>query len=123
MAEVTLARLVEARFGVRTTPLVNRALSSVGVTAAQLVRQDPNRLGFWMVNLSVNHMFAGPFNNPSSTRGVQIGPGGGSIIVLWDEDFAVTGWEWFIVAGAAASSLLVVEYIAIAELPGRAGAS
>lgn len=105
----TVADLLRDRLGVRTSPLVNRSLSSVGVTAVQLVRQDPNRPSFLVVNLSVNDLYCGPFRDPASTKGIRLGPNGGNVHVWWEEDGELVAWEWFVVATAAASSLLVIE--------------
>lgn len=107
----TVADLLRERRGVRTSPFVNRALSSVGLTAAQLVRQDPNRPSFLLVNLSVNEMYAGPFQDVSATKGIRLTPTGGNLSVWWEEDGMVVTREWWVVSVGAASSLLIVEDI------------
>lgn len=111
----TLDDLVRARLGVRTTTRINDQLSSVGTTAARALIQDPNRVAFYIGNLSVNVLFTGPFNNVSSTRGIRLNPSGGFLTALWDEDFQVVGWEWFVIADAAASTLLTIEWLTLKE--------
>ena len=106
-----LSRLVRERFGANVAPEVNRALSTIGITAGRLWPQDPERLAALVVNLSVNTIFVGPFNTVSTTRGIRINPSGGQMMLLWDEDFDLTGYEWFAVADAAASALLTVEWV------------
>lgn len=107
----TLDELILVQLGVRTTQRVNDQLSSVGTTAARAVIQDPNRVAFTLVNLSVNILYTGPFPNVSATRGFRLNPSGGLITVLYSEDFHLTGWEWFVIADAAASTLLTVEWL------------
>lgn len=105
----SVADLQRERLGVRTSPFVNRVASSVGVTAAQLLRQDPNRPSFLFVNLSLADMYVGPFRDPSSSKGIRVGPSGGSLAVWWAEDGEVVTWEWYAVATLAASAYLVIE--------------
>lgn len=105
----SVADLQRERLGVRTSPRVNRVAASVGATAAQVLRQDPNRASFLVVNLSLNDMYLGPFRDPSSTKGIRLGPSGGSLAVWWAEDGEVVAWEWWIIATAAASAYLIIE--------------
>jgi hypothetical protein len=107
----TLTELLREKLGVGSYPAVNRRLAQAGVAAALVFTNDPNRIGFYLVNLSLNAMYAGPFNNPSSTRGFYIGPNGGSLIVDWREDGHLVGWEWWVIADGAASALLAVELL------------
>ena len=107
----TVADLLRDRRGVRTSPFTNRVRSSIGVSALPFARQDPNRPSFTFVNLSVNDMYLGPFADVSATKGIRITPNGGNAFVFWEEDGLVVTWEWFVVATAAGSNLLVIEDI------------
>ena len=108
---VHLRDLVVERLKAETTPLFNRSLSSIGVTAAQLWRQDANRIVAHVVNLSANTLFIGPFGNVSSTRGIRLSASGGFATLIWDEDFDLLAYEWFVIADAAASNLLTIEWV------------
>ena len=110
MAE-TLVELLREKLGVATFDNDNPEIASVGTTAALVFRQNPNRIGFYIVNLSLNAMYAGPFSNPSSTRGFYLGPNGGSLTVDWREDGHLPGREWWIVADGAGSNLLSIELL------------
>ena len=114
----TLDELVQTRLGVKTTVRVNDQLSSVGVTAARALILDPNRVAFAIVNLSPNIVYTGPVANVSSTRGFRLNPNGGHYLGLWDEDLHLTGYEWFVIADAAASSLFVVEWVTVKQAEG-----
>jgi hypothetical protein len=107
----TARELVAARFGAPVNPVVNRATSSVGATAARLFINDPDRLGFLVVNLSVNNLFIGPFPDVSATKGILLGPNGGNISLVWFEDFEICAWEWFAIGSAANTTLLGIEYL------------
>jgi len=107
----TARQLVQERFGAPVNPVVNRSVSSVGAAATRLFINDPDRLGFLVVNLSVNDLWIGPFPDVSATKGIRLGTNGGSISLVWFEDFEITAWEWFAIGSAAATTLLAVEYL------------
>lgn len=103
--------LVQERFGAPVNPVVNRSGSSVDATAARIFVNDPDRLGFLVVNLSVNDLYIGPFPDVSSTKGIRLGPNGGNVSLVWFEDFEITAWEWFAIGSAAATTYLAIEYL------------
>ncbi len=107
-----LRKLTVDRFSVAVIPITNPEISSVGLAAARVLRQNPDRLGFNFVNLSVNDMYLGPFPDVSATKGIKVGPNGGSLATIWIEDFESVGQDWFVIATAAASNLLMIEYVA-----------
>jgi len=107
-----LRKLTVDRFGVAVIPVTNPEISSVGLAAARVLRNNPDRLGFNFVNLSVNDMYIAPFNDVSATKGIKVGPNGGSVATIWIEDFESVGVEWFVLATGAASPLLMIEYVA-----------
>jgi hypothetical protein len=111
MAEATARALVLARFGAPVNPVINKSTSSIGVTSSRLMINDPDRLGFLVVNLSVNDLYIMTDPLVSASRGIKAGPNGGSVSVVWFEDFEICAWEWFAIASGAASAVLVVEYL------------
>ena len=82
---------------------------TLGVAAAQALRQNPTRLAFLFVNLSPNVMYLTPLGTPSAAKGVYVGPNGGSFSVLAEEDGEVVAWEWRGLAVAAASPYFLLE--------------
>lgn len=111
MDSITLSSLVRKELGVDTVTRVNPQLSSIGVTAAVALRQNPNRIWATFVNLSANTVYIGPFRDVSSTKGIALAPNGGAASLYWKEDFDLCGWEWSIVASGAASDVLIVEQL------------
>lgn len=107
----TLKELLEKQFGVRTFHRINRDTTAVGVTVQRVLRNSPNRVAAVLVNLSANTIYISPDGSPSSTRGIRLGANGGSLILKWDEDFSMCGYEWNAIASAAASDIFIVETI------------
>jgi len=113
----TVDDLLVLRFGANTTPRINDQRTTIGTTAGTLVRQTPYRPSFFVVNLSVNQIWIGPFADVSSAKGVRLGPQGGFVRVLYEEDFSLVADEWFCIADVAASAILIVEQLIVAAMP------
>lgn len=109
MEPTSLGDLVEATLGARTVSDDNRTVSTIGATAAQILRQTPTRVAFTIVNMSAFDMWVGPFNNVASTKGIWLSPNGGSLALNYKEDFDLVGLEWFGIAGGAGASILTLE--------------
>jgi hypothetical protein len=108
---VTINDLLEIELGAPTRPVINPVLSQVGTAELQVLRNNPNRIQFILVNLSANAMFILPQPGVSSSNGIRIPPSGGSGSFWWKEDAAVVSWDWYVVASASSSNLLVIESV------------
>lgn len=97
----------------RTTTRINRSLSQLGVAAAQVLRQDPNRLAATIVNLSAATFYLSPDRVPSATHGLRVGPTGGTLILNWRDDLHLVGLEWNGLSTVAASDIFIVETVSI----------
>jgi len=113
MSHKTLASLVREELGTDTFLRTDPVTTTVGATAQQIVRQNPNRVWLMFVNLSANDIHIGPFQNPSSSHGILITPSGGNASLIWRDDMDLIGYEWFAVAGAAASNVLTLELLTV----------
>lgn len=113
-----LADLIRKQFGVETYVRVNRLVTELETTVLLVVPNDPNRVSLFLVNLSTYTMYFAWDNAPSSARGVRVAPNGGTLRLVWDEDFDITGWEiWGIAAGASADIFTVEILIGAESLP------
>ncbi len=112
---ITLEGLLKKSLGVTTYERISAAGVTIGTTAARVVRNSPNRVAFVFINLSVNSIYIAPIITPSATRGIRVGPSGGLLRVVWDEDFSLTGYEWNAVASAAASEYFLIELLTAPE--------
>ncbi len=108
-----LKDLLMERFKVRTRAVENPKITSLGTTAKQVLGNNPNRLGFLIINLSTNVIYLSLRSEVSSSYGIRLDANGGSFAAIWDEMFDPTAWAWWGVADGAASaiySLEIVEY-------------
>lgn len=108
---MSLEKLLDAKFGVKTRPLINRMITQAGVTPTIVVPNDPNRLGLTLINLSASAMYLALASDVSATKGIYLAPNGGNISLVWDEDFIMVAWEWWIIAGGAGSALYCLEMV------------
>jgi len=104
-----------ARLGVPTTPRASPVGSVLGLAVAQILRQDPRRVGFIFINLSPNQIFISPIGAPSAANGIRVGPNGGSVHVLALEDGEMTAWEWAGMADLAGSNYFILEILLATE--------
>jgi len=115
----TLDTLITRLLGVPTRTTRSPTVFQIGVAVGQVLKQNPNRVGAVIVNASANTVYVAPFNSVASTRGVRLGPSGGTLALVWFEDFHSVGWEWFAVADGAASDVYVQEVITGPSLTGE----
>lgn len=106
---LTVRDLLRARLGTATNAVRNRAASSVGTTAADLLRNDPSRVSFQLVNLGAFTVFVTPLGEPSSTNGLRVEANGGALFVEWETDGEVVAWAWRGIAVGGTSALLILE--------------
>jgi len=109
-----LADLLLERFKVKTRAVENpEAITSASATAQKILGNNPNRLAFLIMNLGAEVCYVGLTDGVSSSKGVRLDANGGSYGCIWDEDFQMTAWAWWIISASgtpAVYSLEVVEY-------------
>lgn len=103
------ALFANKRFGFPTRAAFHTV--SVGITATQLLDNNPRRIAWLIVNISVNQGFANFDNSVSSSNGIILGAAGGSISTAVDEDGETTGWTLFGICTGAAGNFWVYEVI------------
>jgi hypothetical protein len=109
----TLATLIKQLYGVATSPLLNSFGGSVGATAIVIAGLNPRRVGLTITNNSLNTLWILPSPLVSATVGIYVAPGGGQVTFRWDIDFELISNEWYGVCPAGASSVTVLENIAL----------
>lgn len=109
----SLDALLLQTYGVQSYPVVNRLVDTVGITPIQIASNNPRRIALNIVNLSVNSVYLMIDNRVSSTRGFYLGPGGGTLALIWRDDTHLLLHEWWAIAGAADSEILVLEELLV----------
>lgn len=111
---MSLAELIDKRFGVKTRPVENpEDVTTASTTAQQILGNNPNRLAFVVQNLGSTVCYLGLTSGVSTTKGIRLDANGGVVSMVMEEDFQLVGWEWWIISASgtpAVYSLEVVEY-------------
>lgn len=109
-----LKDLLEEQFKVRTRAVEDpRNVTVITTTAKMILGNNPNRLGFTIVNTGTKKCAIALTNAVTLLKGLPLDAGGGHITMKWMEDFEMVGWAWWIISdvgGSTAYSLTVVEY-------------
>ena len=105
----TLKDLLVDELGVET--FERETVGQAGLASALILRQNPNRVAFIVVNLSVNTLYMAVRGLASATRGIRLGPSGGSLSVFYRDDLILPAREWQAIATAAASDYYVLEVL------------
>ena len=107
----TVYDLIREEVGVDVFTKRNPVISSIGTTAGQFLRANPNRVGFLIINLSANTLYVLNDITPSSTNGIRLAPNGGTLTSIWKEDYTLVSESWSVVATGAGSNILVIELL------------
>lgn len=103
-----LSDLIAKEVGHPTVPVFDPDTGTVGTSAVRVLPNDPDRVGFLIVNLSAAAVYVKPRLDVSSSSGIRLAPNGGTISISWRDDFHLAGWDWYAIADAAGSSILVL---------------
>jgi len=97
------------RFGFPTRPVENPVVAAVGTTAAEILRNNPDRVFWLVVNLSANVVYVGFSGDVSSTKGIRLDAYGGWTSSSVEEDGEAVTYPVFGIATGAASAIYVLE--------------
>ena len=111
---LTVQELLENHYGTNMygfrDPL---GTTSIGTTATQIMRQNPNRFAFTVINLSTNTLYINTRSTVSSTDGIRVSASGGSAFFEWRLDGELPSREWFAIATGASSAIWVLTLVSI----------
>lgn len=108
-----LKELILEKFKVETRVVVNPLVTSLSTTAARVFSNNPNRLGWTITNLGTVVIYIGFTPDVSSTNGIYIDSNGGSMGMIWDQDFEPTGWEIHGIATSGTPNIYSLEIEAV----------
>ncbi len=115
--------LLRQRLGVATT--ARSSAPVLFVTDSQALRNDPARVAFILVNIGGLTVHVAPAVDvgPSPFAGIRIDANGGALLVNWEQDGEMVGWEWRGLSfGGPAEMYLLENVIDQGRTPGEGAA-
>jgi len=106
---MALARFVEDRFKTKTRAIPNPLVDKVDAGVTKILNNNPDRLGFLVVNLSDTDMYLGWFPDVSATKGAFLAKSGGAVTLSAMEDGELVGYEFYIYCSLGAKPVFVQE--------------
>lgn len=107
-----LDELLMERFKVRTRAVENpNSVTTATTTAQEILANNPNRFGFVIVNLGDVACYVALDAPKADEKGIRLDANGGTFGCVWDEDFQLTGWAWYIIAASDTSKVYSVEVV------------
>ena len=100
--------LVAERFGVRVRAVQNPEIIQATTTDRIMLRANPMRYGFVVVNMSADTCYLRPVNPAAAASGGMVLLPNGSISVSLEEDFTLASLEWHILGAAVNLAIFVL---------------
>jgi len=97
------------RLGFKTRLIVNPVTPTVGTTATEILRNNPDRVFWLIVNLSPNDGYAGWDREVSSSKGILIPANGGYASASIEEDGELVIYPVYAINLVAAGTWMIVE--------------
>ncbi len=108
---MNVVELLERQFGVKTSHGINPEVAQVETTLTKILSYNPKRVSFVLINLGSDFITVAPDSLVTATRGIYLVPNGGTLSMVWTEDFEMPTFEWFGIADTAACSIFVLEVL------------
>lgn len=84
---------------------------SAGTVPTLLVTQNPERIGLAIVNFGTSPIVVAPSAGVSTSRGIQLINGGGSLTMNVFQDGALPGREWYAISAVAGQTVYLLETV------------
>ena len=97
------------RFGFPTRAVENPVVAAVGTSALTVLRNNPDRVFWLVVNLSTNVVYVALSEEVSATHGIRLDANGGWVSMSVEEDGEAVGYEVYALATGADSDIYVLE--------------
>jgi len=99
----------EEKLGFKTKPRINPVTNTVDTTATKILLNNPDRIFWLVVNLSVNKGYIGWDSEVSSSKGIPIAANGGYVSTSIEEDGELVIHEVYALNETAAGTYYIVE--------------
>ena len=96
------------RLGLRLDFKISES-KTIGTASEIIAQNNPGRTNLTIINLSSNTLYVTPLNTASSTNGILLGAGGGSLALNYNDDLIQPALEWHAVASGSSSAVFVIE--------------
>lgn len=105
---MALSRFVENKFGMKTRSIQNPVTSTVATSVTKILRNNPDRLAYTIVNLTAYSVYVGFDSEVSTSRGILVPASGGTLTLSADEDGELVGYEVYAISSGSASTIFTV---------------
>ncbi len=117
MAVESIRDLLNAYYGVVISPRFQRNADVVGTVVQLILKQDPSRIAFTIVNVGAFDVGIVPTGQPTGQKSFTVAANGGVLSGDWREDGELISQEWRGFANGGASSCLILETLIEKPLP------
>jgi len=97
------------RLGFKTRLIVNPVTNTVETMATEILRNNPDRIFWLIVNLSGNNGYIGWDREVSNTRGLLVAANGGYVSACIEEDGELVIYPVFAINLNASGTYMIVE--------------
>lgn len=108
-----LVDVLEAMYGVKTAMQVNPVASEIGATPTELLKNNPNRLAWTLINLGTEAVYLAFTPDVAATKGIYVAAGGGTMGLLFSEDFELCTYPVWGIGAVGGDDIYLVEVVAI----------
>lgn len=108
---MNVAELLEREYGVKTVYNINPEVAQVATSVTKVLNFNPRRVAFILVNLGANILHVAPEGDVSSSKGIYLVANGGTLTMVWTEDFEMPTFEWYAIATTSANNIFVLEVL------------
>jgi len=95
-----LSNYVAKRWGVKTRSVENPETDTAVAGVTLILRNNPDRFEFIVVNYDAVLMRVAPSRDVSATFGIPLDAEGGFAVITADDDGEAVGQEWFVYSAA-----------------------
>ena len=96
------------RFGFPTRAVENPVVAEVGTSVVEVLKNNPDRVFWLIVNLSTNVVYVALKEDVSETKGMRLDTSGGWVSFSVEEDGEAVGYAVYAKATGAASAIYVL---------------
>lgn len=107
----SLSELLAREWAVKTSYRINPITDEVNSTVTQVLNANPRRLSLVILNLSADEVYLAPDQRVADNRGIELAANGGSVTMVWREDFNLVAMPWYGIAANDNDDIVVIEVI------------